>query len=73
MLRLRMTWPGRLPGWARRILPLVLALAGVTAALSISVFLTDQPIYVGEPAPRTVVAPDLIRLPDSEATDRARR
>ena len=68
-----MTWPGRLPGWARRILPLVLALAGVTAALSISVFLTDQPIYVGEPAPRTVVAPDLIRLPDSEATDRARR
>jgi putative nucleotidyltransferase with HDIG domain len=51
----------------------VLALAGVTAALSISVFLTDQPIYVGEPAPRTVVAPDLIRLPDSEATDRARR
>ncbi|MDQ3529435.1 MAG: HDIG domain-containing protein [Actinomycetota bacterium] len=51
----------------------MLALAGVTAALSISVFLTDQPIYVGEPAPRTVVAPDLIRLPDSEATVLARR
>ncbi|MBA3622730.1 MAG: HDIG domain-containing protein, partial [Euzebyales bacterium] len=73
MPRLRTTWPGRLPGWARRLLPLVLALAGVTAALSISVFLTDQPIYVGEPAPRTVVAPDLIRLPDSEATVLARR
>jgi putative nucleotidyltransferase with HDIG domain len=66
-------WLGRLPGRARRLLPLVLALAGVTAALSISVFLTDQPIHVGEPAPRTVVAPDLIRIQDREATDRARR
>ncbi|MDQ3708196.1 MAG: hypothetical protein M3387_02615, partial [Actinomycetota bacterium] len=71
--RPRVAWLGRLSGRARRLLPLVLALVGVTAALSISVFLTDQPIYVGEPAPRTVVAPDLIRLPDPEATDRARR
>ena len=71
--RPRVAWLGRLPGRARRLLPLVLALAGVTAALSISVFLTDQPIHVGEPAPRTVVAPDLIRIQDREATDRARR
>jgi putative nucleotidyltransferase with HDIG domain len=73
MAQLRVAWPGRLPGWSRRLLPLLLALVGVPAALSVSVFLTDQPIYVGQPAPRTVVAPDLIRVQDVEATNRARR
>ncbi|MBA3372000.1 MAG: HDIG domain-containing protein [Actinomycetota bacterium] len=73
MRRLRAGLLGRLPAWARRFLPLLLAVVGVSAGLSVSVFLTDQPIYAGEPSPRTVVAPDLIRIEDPEATDRARR
>src|SRR5687768_5371152 len=56
-----------------RTVALLLALVGVPAALSLSVFLMDAPIRPGEPSPRTVVASDLIRVPDPEATDRARR
>ncbi|MBW3575155.1 MAG: GDP-L-fucose synthase [Actinobacteria bacterium] len=33
----------------------------------------DQPVRLGEPSPRTIVAPDLIRVADPEATARARR
>ena len=58
---------------AQRLLALALALAGVPAALSLAVFLMDDPIAVGEPSPRTIVAPDLIRVSDPVATDRARR
>jgi hypothetical protein len=57
----------------RRVLALVLALLGVPAALSITVFVMDIPVRVGEPSPRTIIAPDLIRVADPEATDRARR
>jgi cyclic-di-AMP phosphodiesterase PgpH len=56
-----------------RVLALLLALIGVPAALSISVFLMEAPIRVGERSPRTIVAPDLIRVVDPVATDRARR
>jgi putative nucleotidyltransferase with HDIG domain len=57
----------------RRALALVVALLAVPAALSITVFIMDKPVRVGEPSPRTIVAPDLIRVPDPEATARARR
>ena len=56
-----------------RVLALVLTLVGVPAALSLSVFLMDAPIRAEKRSPRTVVAPDLIRVPDPAATDRARR
>ena len=56
-----------------RVVALLLALIGVPAALSISVFLMEAPIRVGQPSPRTIVAPDLVRVADPEATSRARR
>ncbi len=58
---------------AQRLLALTLALVGVPAALSVSLFLMDAPIVAGETSPRTVVAPDLIRVTDPVATARARR
>ena len=61
------------PTLVRRALALFLAVVGVPAALSITAFLVDQPVRIGEPSPRTIVAPDLIRVPDPDATDRARR
>lgn len=57
----------------RRVLAVVIALLAVPAALSISVFLMDQPVRLGERSPRTIVAPDLIRVADPDATARARR
>ncbi|MDP9406060.1 MAG: HDIG domain-containing protein [Actinomycetota bacterium] len=59
--------------WLPRLFALLLAVAGVPAALSISAFVTDQPIRPGQPSPRTVLAPDLIRVADPDATERARR
>ncbi|MGH3664933.1 MAG: hypothetical protein ACRDU8_02375, partial [Egibacteraceae bacterium] len=61
------------PVWVQRAVPLVVVLLVVPAALSISVVLTDQPIRPGQRSPRTVVAPDLIRVPDPDATSRAQR
>jgi cyclic-di-AMP phosphodiesterase PgpH len=61
------------PVQIRRFLALFIALVGVPLALSITVFGGDTPVRVGEPSPRTIVAPDLIRVPDPDATDRARR
>jgi cyclic-di-AMP phosphodiesterase PgpH len=61
------------PRWLWRGLALVLAVIGVPLVLSVSAFLQDTPIRVGEPSPRTVVAPDLIRVEDPEATERAQR
>lgn len=62
---------------SRRALEVVAALAvvllGVPAVLSVSALLQEQPIRLHEPSPRTVVAPDTIRVTDSEATERARR
>ncbi|HVL99106.1 MAG TPA: HDIG domain-containing protein [Egibacteraceae bacterium] len=43
------------------------------ALLGVSEFLQDTPIRVGEPSPRTVVAPDTIRVADPDATARAKR
>jgi putative nucleotidyltransferase with HDIG domain len=59
--------------WAQRALTLVIAIGLVPAVLSIRGFLEDVPITAGEPAPRTVIAPDLIRVTDEEGTERSRR
>ena len=61
------------PTFVRRLMALVVVLVAVPATLSITVFVMDQPVRVGEPSPRTIVAPDLIRVPDPDATARARR
>ena len=61
------------PTLIRRVLAVFIALAAIPAALSITVLVMDQPVRVGEPAPRTIIAPDLIRVPDPDATARARR
>ena len=59
--------------WGQRALALALALAAIPAILSASAFWQETPIAEGEPSPRTVYAPDLIRIDDPEATARERR
>jgi cyclic-di-AMP phosphodiesterase PgpH len=66
-----MTWNG--PPWLQRYLALGIAVVVVPLFLGISAFLQDTPIRVDEPSPRTVVAPNSFRVPDPDATDRARR
>lgn len=61
------------PGWAQRLLAVLIALVLVPTVLSTPGFLEDAPIVVGEPAPRTVIAPDLIRVTDEEGTELSRR
>ncbi|MPZ72737.1 MAG: HDIG domain-containing protein [Nitriliruptorales bacterium] len=61
------------PTFLRRFFSLAIVLLAIPAALSITVFVMDQPVRLGERSPRTIVAPDLIRVPDPEATARARR
>ncbi len=58
---------------AQRLGALVLVLLVVPGILSVAAFLQDTPIREGEPSPRTVISPDLIRIPDPEATERERR
>jgi hypothetical protein len=57
----------------QRLLALALAVIGIPAILSASAFWQETPIREGEPSPRTVYAPDLIRVADPEATERERR
>jgi len=63
----------RWTGATWRLLALLLALIGVPLVLGISSLLQDQPIRAGAPSPRTVIAPELIRVADPEATERERR
>ena len=56
-----------------RVLALLLSLLVVPAALSIAAFVQEAPIRLGRPSPRTVVAPETLRVRDVEATQRARR
>ncbi|HEX2028612.1 MAG TPA: HDIG domain-containing protein [Nitriliruptorales bacterium] len=58
---------------AYRVLISALVLIAMPAVLSLPSFLDEAPIRVGEPAPRTVIAPRLQRVSDEEATERARR
>ncbi len=59
--------------WVQRVAALVLVVLVVPAVMSVSAFLQDTPIREGEPSPRTVIAPDLIRISDPEATEREQR
>lgn len=63
-----------LPRTARltRILAVLLVVVGVPAAVTASTLVQEEPIREGEPAPRTVVAPEPIRVEDPDATRRAR-
>lgn len=56
-----------------RVLALMLALLVTPGALSIAAFVQEAPVRLDRPSPRTVVAPELIRVRDDEATARARR
>ncbi|MEX0659794.1 MAG: HDIG domain-containing metalloprotein [Egibacteraceae bacterium] len=55
------------------MLALAIMVLGVPAILGVSEFLQDTPVRVGEPSPRTIVAPDTIRIVDLAATARAQR
>ena len=45
----------------------------IPAVMSVTALLQEAPLREGEPAPRTVIAPDLIRVDDPAATELARR
>lgn len=59
--------------WGQRALAAALAIIGIPAILSISAFWQEAPILEGERAPRTVLAPDPIRVDDPVTTERERR
>ncbi|MGI9017732.1 MAG: HD family phosphohydrolase [Euzebya sp.] len=59
--------------WITRIAALLLGVLGMPAILGASAFFTDSPVVLGEPSPRTIIAPEEIRVLDSEATELARR
>lgn len=63
-----------LPRTARltRILAVLLVVVGVPAVMSVSTLVQKEPVREGEPAPRTVVAPEPITVEDPDATRRAR-
>lgn len=56
----------------RRAGALALCLLGVPLILVLGSLLQESPIQVGEPSPRTVIAPDRIRIDDAEGTQAAR-
>ena len=57
----------------QRISSVLLVAVAVPALIGLGTFSDDQPIRIGEPAPRTVVAEDTIRVVDEDATETARR
>ncbi|MBW3561273.1 MAG: HDIG domain-containing protein [Actinobacteria bacterium] len=59
--------------WALRLLIAATVVVGVPTMLSIPAFLDEAPIEAGQASPRTVVAPQTVRVDDDEATERARR
>lgn len=59
--------------WPARIAALLLAVLGLPAILGLGALFTDAPVVIGELSPRTVIAPEEIRVVDQEATDIARR
>jgi putative nucleotidyltransferase with HDIG domain len=59
--------------WGQRAFAAALALIGIPIILSISAFWQQAPITEGQASPRTVLAPEPIRVDDPEATDRERR
>ncbi len=61
----------KIPIWS--LLALACALVGIPAVFGLAGLLKDTPIRVGEPSPRTVIAPTLTRVPDPAETELARR
>lgn len=59
--------------WGQRALAAALAIIGVPAILSISAFWQEAPIREDAPSPRTVLAPEPIRVDDPVTTERERR
>ncbi len=59
--------------WVLRLLIAGVVVVGVPTMLSIPAFLDEAPIEVEEASPRTVIAPNTIRVEDEDATQRARR
>src|SRR5690554_4684165 len=59
--------------WVPRLLALVLCLVGIPLGLGLQGFLQDVPVVAGEPAPRTVIAPERVQVADPEETERLRR
>lgn len=56
-----------------RVAALVVCLLGVPFVLGIAGLFKDSPIRAGVPSPRTVFAPEQLRVDDPEATERLRR
>ncbi len=57
----------------QRIAATLLVVLVIPLLVSLGTLDDDQSIVVGEPAPRTVIADDTVRVIDQEATDEARR
>ena len=55
--------------WLQRIAAVLLALVLVPVLIAAGTFADDAPIRVGEPAPRTVVADQPVRIADQEQTE----
>jgi membrane-associated HD superfamily phosphohydrolase len=60
------------PSTLQRAAALILAVVVIPSVMVLSSALQDAPIRLGAASPRTVVAPDLIRVDDPEATEVAR-
>lgn len=59
--------------WPARVAALVVAVMGLPLLLGLAAFFTDAPITIGTASPRTVIAPEEIRVPDEGQTQLARR
>ncbi len=57
----------------QRALALILVLVGVPLLLALPGFFQDTPILEGVVSPRTVIAPEQVRVADPETTERQRR
>ncbi len=57
----------------QRLLALACALVAIPAVFGLAGLLKDAPIQVGQPSPRTVIAPTLTRVTDPAGTELARR
>lgn len=57
----------------QRALALTICLVGVPVLLGVPGFFQEAPIAVDEVSPRTVIAPEQVRVPDPETTQRQRR
>ena len=63
------TWRRRLP-W---VAALLLSLVVVPVLVAVGAVADDQPVSDGEPAPRTVLATEQVRVVDEDATETSRR